>query len=125
MRALASAFTITVTLVATASCATAAKVPATAGGDPAAATTTARAAAQDGTCSGFALSLAMDHGGQPSPVAAAEWFAAHGDGADVPGTGWHQAGHDESGALVRSERWTLHVIQGADRTWFVDSGRWC
>ena len=76
------------------------------------------------TCAGFALSAA-DHGGQPTPVAAAEWFAAHPNTATVPRTGWEEAGHDDTGVVLRSGDATLHVIQGTDRTWQVDSGRQC
>jgi hypothetical protein len=77
------------------------------------------------TCSGFALSLAFDHGGQPSPLAAAEEFAAHGGVGDVPSSGWHEDGSDDEGVVVRSGTATLHVIQGSDGTWQVDSGRSC
>jgi hypothetical protein len=79
-----------------------------------------------GSCSGFAMSLAFDHGGQPTPVAAAEWFAAHsGDVATVPRTGWHEDSHDDSGVVVRSGNATVHAIQGTDTTWQVDSGKSC
>ena len=84
-----------------------------------------RGRAAGGICSGFALSLALDHGGRPTPVAAAEWFADHGGVPDVPDTGWREAGRDEAGRLVRSDGVTLHVVQAADQTWFVDSGRFC
>ena len=40
-------------------------------------------------------------------TAAAAWFARH------------------VGVAVRSGPVTLHVVQGPDRTWQVDSGSWC
>lgn len=69
---------------------------------------------------------AADHGGQPTPVAAAEWFAAHNSGvATVPGTGWHEDSRDDSGVVLRSGHATLHAVQGTDQTWTVDGGRSC
>jgi hypothetical protein len=83
------------------------------------------AACASATCPGFSLSVA-DHGGQPTPVAAAEWFAAHSTQiASVPGTGWHETGHDDNGVLLRSGDATLHAFQGPDQTWQIDSGRAC
>jgi hypothetical protein len=73
-------------------------------------------------CGGFSLSLVSDRGGQPSPVAAAEWFSEHGGVPGVPSSGWHQ---DGSGSSVRSGELTLHVVQGPDATWQVDSGSYC
>ena len=78
-----------------------------------------------GTCEGFALSLAVDHGGRPSAVAAAESFARTGDGAGYPRSGWRQTGQDEIGVTVSAGTATLHVVQVSDRTWFVDSGQRC
>jgi hypothetical protein len=79
-----------------------------------------------GNCPGFAMSLAFDHGGQPTPVAAAEWFAAHrSEVATVPRTGWQEDSRDDSGVVLRSGDATLHAIQGTDKTWQVDSGRQC
>jgi len=75
--------------------------------------------------SAFALSLVSERGGQPTPVAAAAWFARHGDVAGVPDRGWREAGRHRRGAAVRSGQVTLHVVQGPDRTWQVDSGSWC
>ena len=46
---------------------------------------TARSACASG--SAFALSLVSDRGGQPTPVAAAAWFARHGGVTGVPGRG--------------------------------------
>lgn len=84
---------------------------------------TARSACASG--SAFALSLVSDRGGQPAPVAAAVWFARHGGVAGVPDRGWREAGRHGRGATVRSGPVTLHVVQGPDRTWQVDSGSWC
>src|SRR5262245_28253093 len=87
----------------------------------------AAATASPGCASGSAsaLSLVSDRGGQPSPVAAAAWFARHGGVAGVPGRGWRQASRHGLGATVRSGLVTLHVVQGPDRTWQVDGGSWC
>ena len=84
---------------------------------------TTRSACASG--SAFALSLVSDRGGQPTPVAAAAWFARHGGVAGVPDGGWREAGRHGSSATVQSGRVTLHVVQGPDRTWQVDSGSWC
>ena len=75
--------------------------------------------------SAFALSLVSDRGGQPTPVAAAAWFARHGGVAGVPVRGWREAGRHGRGATVRSGPVSLHAVQGPDRTWQVDSGSWC
>ena len=75
--------------------------------------------------SGFALSLVSDRGGQPTPVAAAAWFARHGGLTGIPAEGWRQVSRSGSGATVESGAVTLHVIQGSDRTWQVDSGNRC
>lgn len=83
----------------------------------------ARSACASG--SAFALSLVSDRGGQPAPVAAAAWFARHGGVAGVPARGWREADRHGRGATVWSGPVTLHVVQGPDRTWQVDSGSWC
>ena len=75
--------------------------------------------------SGFALSLASDRGGQPTPAAAAAWFARHGGLTGIPAVGWRQVSRSGSGATAESGAVTLHVIQGPDRTWQVDSGNRC
>jgi hypothetical protein len=49
---------------------------------------TARPACANG--SAFALSLVSDRGGQPTPVAAAAWFARHGGVVGVPARGWRR-----------------------------------
>jgi hypothetical protein len=76
-------------------------------------------------CRGFELSLASDRGGQPTPVAAAEWFAEHGDVGGVPGSGWRRTGQDQTGVVLRSGSVTLHASQGSDGTWQVVSGTTC
>ena len=76
-------------------------------------------------CQGFALSLASDTGGQPTPVAAADWFADHGGVGGVPGSGWHEDGRDDAGVTLRSGGATLHAVQGPDGTWQIDSGTTC
>ena len=88
---------------------------------PAAAT--ARSACASG--SALALSLVSDRGGQPNPVAAAAWSARHGSVTGVPDRSWREAGRHGHGATVRSGPVTLHIVQGPDRTWQVDSGSWC
>lgn len=85
--------------------------------------TPARSACPSG--SAFALSLVSDRGGQPAPIAAAAWFARHGGVAGVPARAWRVAGRHGRGATVRSGPVTLHVVQGPDGTWQVDSGSWC
>jgi hypothetical protein len=75
--------------------------------------------------SGFALSLTSDRGGRPTPAAAAAWFARHGGLTGIPAQGWRQVSRSGSGATFKSGAVTLHVIQGSDRTWQVDSGTRC
>ena len=82
-----------------------------------------RSSCADG--SGFALSLVSDRGGQPTPAAAAAWFARHGGLPGIPADGWWQVSRSGSGATVESGAVTLHVSQGSDRTWQVDSGYRC
>jgi hypothetical protein len=83
------------------------------------------AACGPASCRGFSLSVS-DHGGQPTPVAAAEWFAAHSKTiATVPQSGWQESGHDDNGVVLRSGGETLHAFQGPDHTWVVDSGKSC
>lgn len=75
--------------------------------------------------SGFALSLVSDRGGQPTPVAAASWFARHGGLPGIPAHGWRQVSRSGGAAMVQSGAVTLHAIQGPDRTWQVDAGTRC
>lgn len=74
---------------------------------------------------GFALSHASYAGGQPSPLAAATWFVAHGGIASLPQQGWYVVELDRGAATVRSGSSTVHVLRGHDRTWQVDSGTHC
>jgi len=87
--------------------------------------TPVRATQARSSCEGFSLSLASDRGGPASPVAAAEWFAAHGRVGGLPPSGWREDGRDETGSLVRSGDVTLHVSRGPDGTWQVVSGSSC
>ena len=94
---------------------------------PARVTAAAQATAGPACVSGsaFELSLVSDRGGQPTPVAAAAWFARHGGVPGVPARGWQAVGRQGRDATVQSGPVTLHVVQGPDRTWQVDSGSWC
>jgi hypothetical protein len=116
---------VTAALLATASCGTAAQGPVSEQTQAAAATSDAATRAPSTGCNEFNLSLVSDRGGQPSPVAAGEWFTEHGGVPGLPQSGWHQDGQDERGAVVRSSQWTLHVIRGEDETWQVVSGSKC
>jgi len=87
--------------------------------------TPAAAIATCGSGSGFALSLVSDRGGQPTPVRAAQWFAHHGGVPGIPDQGWREISHDDASALLASGSVRVHVIQGPDRTWQVDSGERC
>jgi hypothetical protein len=40
-------------------------------------------------------------------------------------SGWHEATRDNQGATVYSGRIILHVMQGPDREWLVDSAKLC
>lgn len=73
----------------------------------------------------FVLSLVSDHGGQPTPLAAARWFARHGNVAGIPVSGWHIADVSSGSAIAQSGRSTVHVTQGSDRAWQVDNGHNC
>jgi hypothetical protein len=78
------------------------------------------------SCSGFALSLASTRGGQATPLAAAEYFAANRQRTfAVPSSGWYVSAQDGNGVSVRSGSSTLHTVQGTDQTWQVDSGKRC
>lgn len=83
---------------------------------------------------GFALSLAIDRGGQLTPRAAAVHFGEHGG---VPGyraasDAWVEvpsptdsAGQTVAGVSLRAGDVFLHVIRLDDDTWAVDSGGHC
>lgn len=74
---------------------------------------------------GFELSLASDTGGQPTPVVAAAWFAAHGGVQDLPKQRWYVIDRNQDGVVLRAGSSSLHVVQGSDGTWQVDSGIHC
>lgn len=75
--------------------------------------------------SGFQLSLASDTGGQPTPVAAATWFAAHGGVVSLPTKGWRVVDRNKDGVTLRAGSSTVLAIQGSDGTWQVGSGTLC
>jgi hypothetical protein len=75
-------------------------------------------------CSGFALSLASDRGGQSSPIKAAVWFAQHGSVQGIPKTGWKEVSTGKAESTVQSGGVQLHVLEGPDQTWQVDSGQY-
>jgi hypothetical protein len=75
--------------------------------------------------SGIEHSLVSDHGGQSSPVKAAEWFAIHGGVPNIPAGKWHEVNHNSQGATVYSGKTLLHIVRGSDGTWLVDSGKRC
>ena len=87
------------------------------------ATATPSTAPPTPTCDGFALALVSDRGGAPSPIEAVRDFL-HGGGVSIPlpTSGWTA---DPGGSTVRSGTATLHVLQGPDGTWQVDSGQRC
>jgi hypothetical protein len=71
----------------------------------------------------FSLSLVKDTGGETSPIAAAQWFAAHGGvWSDIPTTGWSVTGSAGTSTSVQSGSFTLEVLHGPDGTWQVASG---
>jgi hypothetical protein len=121
---LAGMMVVTAALLVTASCGTATQAR-PAAGTPTDSSTPVSATQAHASCGGFSLSLVSDRGGQPSPVAAAEWLTGHGGVGGLPQSGWHEDGQDESGSIVRSGDVALHVLRGPDGTWQVDSGSWC
>jgi hypothetical protein len=122
---------LSVVLVISASCAGCAGA-----GSPAPASSLARTgnASCSRTGAGFALSLSVDGGGQPTPRAAAVHFGEHGG---VPGyraasNTWVEVpsptdsqGQTVDGVTLRADDLFLHVIQLNDDTWAVDSGGHC
>ena len=80
------------------------------------------AAGPSTSCADFALSLASDRGGLPSPVAAAEHFVRDGGVLTGPAGGWVEVERSSAGASVRRGGTVLHVVRGPDGTWQVDSG---
>jgi hypothetical protein len=112
-------------LLAASACGSSSTQSAAAQATPVTAATEATARSACASGSAFELSLVSDRGGQPTPVAAAAWFARHGGVRGVPAQGWREADRHGRDATVRSGPVILHVVQGPDRTWQVDSGSWC
>jgi hypothetical protein len=73
----------------------------------------------------FELSLVSDRGGRPTPLAAARWFATHGDISWIPRTGWRLTRETSVAATIRSGRVVLNASRGADGTWQVYRGYLC
>ena len=80
-----------------------------------------------GTTKGFELALASPYGGRPTPASAATWSASHHSvpGFALPTSGWHAVRGKTSGVNLRSDGFQIHVVQGPDGTWQVDSGYRC
>lgn len=76
------------------------------------------------TCSAFALSLVSDRGGQSSPIKAAVWFGQHGATQGIPDAGWKEVSTGKAEVTVPSGGVHLHVVEGPDHTWQVDSGQY-
>jgi hypothetical protein len=112
-------------LLVASACGSSSAQPAVAPRGPAVPVTAATARPACANGSAFVLSLVSDRGGQPTPVAAAARFARRGGVAGVPARGWREVGRHGRGATVQSGPVVLHVVQGPDRTWQVDSGNWC
>lgn len=64
-------------------------------------------------------------GGQPSPVAAAVYFAKHGNVGGVPVSGWKVVVQTKVGAYLRSGASIIHATHASDGTWLVDSEQTC
>lgn len=92
----------------------------------------------DRTCeragSGFALSLAIDKGGQSTPLAAVVHFGDHGGvpGYKAPNDEWVSAPNpsgdgekDVDAVTLHTDHVFLHVTQLTDDSWTVDSGGHC
>jgi hypothetical protein len=90
-----------------------------------AAASSAPAASHCAPRTGFALSLVSNRHGQRTPLAAAIWFSAHGGVPAIPHNGWRVTSRSDVGATVESGSVTVHVMQGPDKTWQVDSGERC
>lgn len=75
------------------------------------------------SCTGFALSIAVQGGGAASPFEAARQYAQ--DEGHLPTTGWTTVETTDSGVSLRSGESRLHAMQLRDGTWIIDSGRRC
>ncbi|PPK90880.1 hypothetical protein CLV92_12110 [Kineococcus xinjiangensis] len=74
------------------------------------------------SCSDFAVSLVSDRGGKPSPVEAAEHLVRHRSVVSGLTGAWEEIERSDAAASVRQGRTVLHVVQGPEGTWQVDSG---
>lgn len=86
------------------------------------------------TGSTFALSLALDRGGQATPLAAVVHFGDRGGvpGYQAPADQWVSVqnpmgseGQAVHAVTLRTDDVFLHVVHLADDTWAVDSGGHC
>ena len=129
MRHVVSGCGLLLCLLAAAGCGSrAAPAPAAVAPAPAAVPALAAVPAARSSCatgSAFQLSLASGRGGQPTPAAAAAWFARHGGVPGIPDAGWRVVSRAARDATLSSGPVTLHATQGPDRTWQVDSGQRC
>lgn len=74
----------------------------------------------------FASSVASDHGGQPTPVAVADMFAAQDAGTfALPKVGWRTVSRTDGGVTLGPGSVFLHATRGPDGMWQVDSGSRC
>jgi hypothetical protein len=64
-------------------------------------------------------------GGQRTPVAAAVFFAKHGNVGGVPTTGWKVIVQNKDGAYLRSGAAIIHAGHLTDGTWLVDHESTC
>jgi hypothetical protein len=71
----------------------------------------------------FELDLRSGTGGQPTP----EDAAAHArvPGFALPKSGWQVVSREGGEASLRSDGYQVHVVEGPDKTWQVDSGGRC
>jgi hypothetical protein len=79
---------------------------------------------------GFAISLPPGLVGAPTPIKAAQRFAAHGGVAGFmvpPNSVWRVVGADSHGDTVTAAAAgvTLHAVQLPDKSWAIDSGERC
>jgi hypothetical protein len=79
-----------------------------------------------GTSIGFELDLVSSSGGSPTPIKAAVAFATRGlPGWALPKSGWVEVAHGSADAVVESDGYQVHVTEGPDGSWQVDSGTYC
>lgn len=84
--------------------------------------------ARQNGCHVFDVELRSARGGQPSPGAAAAWYAENTRSEHLPSTGWHaysdEAGRGSSQVWVSGQD-VVRVVEGPDNTWQVESGASC